>query len=366
MRARLVLFAALAASSLASLVSLSPDAETSVDDAPLTVATLRSLLRESEARTNMRIDELAENIAENIRGSEARTTKRIDALAESVLTPAVVENVELCARSMVLAAAVSVKGESISQCSAVPLPAPLAARVLGADGNASTFFLTSAHCFANVSGTARYFVGFSAAVQVRSTYACALLAQYLYTNTTTGAVAERAAGGVDLAVVRCLTSEPVPPPSLSSRPYLSSTRVALAGFSRGAYLDGAQNVQISDQGDMFYVALHTKYTRLSSSLQTPVPVAKSVEAQSAQQARGYTEDSLAPTAFTPVAEGAAPTGFVEMSPWEGMSGGAVIDMGCGLMGVTESRVVSAPGGTFVRLSPAVMQRVEGTMSSFFG
>ena len=117
---------------------------------------------------------------------------------------------------------------------------------------------------------------------------------------------------------------------------------------------------------MFYVALHTKYTRLSSSLQTPVPVAKSVEAQSAQQARGYTEDSLAPTAFTPVAEGAAPTGFVEMSPWEGMSGGAVIDMGCGLMGVTESRVVSAPGGTFVRLSPAVTQRVEGTMSSFFG
>ena len=70
MRVLLLLFAALA-SSLASLASLSPGAETSVhDDAPLTVATLRSLLRESEARSQA-----------SLRESEARTSKRLDDLA---------------------------------------------------------------------------------------------------------------------------------------------------------------------------------------------------------------------------------------------------------------------------------------------
>ena len=93
------------------------------------------------------------------------------------------------------------------------------------------------------------------------------------------------------------------------------------------------------------------------------PEQTSEAASALQQARGFTEDSLAPFAFTPVAEGAPEVGFVEMSPWEGVSGGAVIDMSCGLVGVTESRVLNAPGGQFVRLSPAVLQLVEGAVGA---
>lgn len=46
-----------------------------------------------------------------------------------------------------------------------------------------------------------------------------------------------------------------------------------------------------------------------------------------------------------------------------MSGGAVIDMSCGLVGVSESRALHAPGGQFVRLSPAVLQLVEDAVGT---
>ena len=328
-------------------------------------ARVQASLRESEARTNKRLNDL-------LLESEARTNKRlddlaesVDDLAESVLTPAVAENVELCVRSMIRAAFVFVKGTRrlVSQCSAVPLPAPLAARVLGAVVGSSTLFFTSAHCFVSTTDPGHpYFVGFAASVRVGDSADCALLAQHFYTNTTAGAAPERAAGGFDLAVIRCATPVPVPPPALTSRPYVGSARVALAGFSRGAHLDDSLNVFLIDAKGNYTVALHTKHSRLSSSLQTPT--AKTSEAASAlQEARGFTEDSLAPFAFTPVAEGASKVGYAQMSPWEGMSGGAVIDMSCGLVGVTESRVLNAPGGRFVRLSPAVLQLVEGAVGA---
>ena len=371
----LLLFMALAASSRAasSFASISSGAETNVrDDAPLTVATLRSLLLESEARSQASLNESEARINARLDVTNKRldvTNERLDGLVEgvldlakSVLTPAVAENVELCARSMVLAAIVSVAGLIVNQCSAVPLPTPLASRLLGANERSSTLFFTSAHCFVNASDPAHpYFVGFAAAVQVVGSDACALLAQHLYTNTTAGAVPERAAGGFDLAVFRCTTPAPPPPPALSSRPYVSSTRVLLAGFSRGAHLDDSLTLRATDGKGDISVALHTKHTRLSSSLQTPM--VKSSEAASALHALGFTEDSLAPFAFTPVAEGAMKAGYVEVSPWEGMSGGAVIDMSCGLVGITESRAMSAPGGQFVRLLPAVLQLVEGAVSA---
>lgn len=40
-----------------------------------------------------------------------------------------------------------------------------------------------------------------------------------------------------------------------------------------------------------------------------------------------------------------------------MSGGAVVDSQCGLLGVTEGRSVYGEGGKFVKLSPSVVQRI---------
>lgn len=44
-------------------------------------------------------------------------------------------------------------------------------------------------------------------------------------------------------------------------------------------------------------------------------------------------------------------------PEQGMSGGAVVDSQCGLLGVTEGRSVYGEGGKFVKLSPSVVQRI---------
>lgn len=50
-------------------------------------------------------------------------------------------------------------------------------------------------------------------------------------------------------------------------------------------------------------------------------------------------------------------GYIDIVPEEGMSGGSVVDVKCGLMGVTESRSVFGVGGTYVKLSARVVQRI---------
>lgn len=52
-------------------------------------------------------------------------------------------------------------------------------------------------------------------------------------------------------------------------------------------------------------------------------------------------------------------GFVDTSPEQGMSGGAVVDLQCGLWGITESKsTFGGVGGSFVLLSPTVMAMVQ--------
>ena len=41
-----------------------------------------------------------------------------------------------------------------------------------------------------------------------------------------------------------------------------------------------------------------------------------------------------------------------------MSGGAIADTRCGLFGIISQRSLYAPGGQFVRLLPAVLERVK--------
>jgi hypothetical protein len=50
-------------------------------------------------------------------------------------------------------------------------------------------------------------------------------------------------------------------------------------------------------------------------------------------------------------------GYIDIVPEEGMSGGSVVDVKCGLLGVTESRSLFGVGGTYVKLSAKVVQRI---------
>jgi hypothetical protein len=48
-------------------------------------------------------------------------------------------------------------------------------------------------------------------------------------------------------------------------------------------------------------------------------------------------------------------GYVDYAPPPGMSGGAVVDMHCGLLGIIQG--AEGDGGTFVRFTPSVIQRI---------
>jgi hypothetical protein len=59
----------------------------------------------------------------------------------------------------------------------------------------------------------------------------------------------------------------------------------------------------------------------------------------------------------PVLRAAGSVGYLEASPEEGMSGGAVVDMQCGLWGITEAKSEFGVGGAFVLLSQTVVAMV---------
>jgi hypothetical protein len=286
---------------------------------------------------DIKVDSLAVNVdglAVNLRD-----------VSESVLTPAVGARGDACARVSATSSFVFSGRFFLNQCSAVPLPEPLAARAMS-EAASSNFFLTSAHCYDNVTAGVRVFSPVTA-TQIGGVKGCALVAQFAHPPSP---------AAFDLAVVRCAVAVPLPPTRLSPLPYSAHMRVVLAGFSRGKHLDPALTARMIDESGTTTYALHTKHTRLSDSLQMPATLA-SEEPEPAPPSRGYTEDALLPAAFAPAAAGAAPSGFVESSPWGGMSGGAVFDTRCGLLGITERRALFAQGGQFVRPTPAVLERV---------
>ena len=48
-------------------------------------------------------------------------------------------------------------------------------------------------------------------------------------------------------------------------------------------------------------------------------------------------------------------GFTDVSPAEGMSGGAITDVRCGVLGITELQSAYGQGGRFVRLAPHILE-----------
>ncbi len=317
------------------------------DDAPVTVGVLREMF----GAYNTSIMAALEKVKVELKELKAD----VAVIAESVTTPAVGARIEQCARVTVTLLATYDDGKLMQQCSAVPLPATLAARA-PVDAETSTYFLTSAHCYEKeiTKNPVTYKFIENAVTRVGRTHGCALVAQFFHPLTP---------DSLDLAVVRCATAVPLPPTRLSTQNFSAFSPVALAGFSRGKHIDPALSIPVVyDSVALFTIALHTKATRLSNSLQTPVAAADGATDVS-HSSRRFTEDALIPLAYAPVGAGAAPQGYVELSPWEGMSGGAVFDTHCGLLGITESRAIFSQGGQFVLLAGDVLTRVAAAVKA---
>ena len=113
-------------------------------------------------------------------------------------------------------------------------------------------------------------------------------------------------------------------------------------------------------GEQRKSVLHLKLVRLAPSIQYPraLDISNTTTVQLL---------SAAPSSAGASGEGAALPlasyqGFLDTVPEQGMSGGAVVDSQCGLLGVTESRSAFGEGGAFVRLSPGVAQHVMASLA----
>ena len=162
---------------------------------------------------------------------------------------------------------------------------------------------------------------------------------------------------MDLAIVRCAKPVPVPSTRLSAMPLQHFQRAFFYGFSDGHNLDHSLEHQYKDL--QRWSVLHLKLARLSPSIQYPLGLIFSNTStvqllSAAPSSTGASEEG----AKLPLA---SYQGFLDTVPEQGMSGGAVVDSQCGVLGVTQSRSLFGEGGVFVRLSPSVVQRIMAAL-----
>ena len=252
--------------------------------------------------------------------------------SEAVVTSSVHERLDSCAENMtlILIAPFYANTSQDLVCSAVPM---FSAGV-AADAHTNLLF-TSAHCFMSISeplAPAAPVVTTAKVFYNRAVYRCSLVRHFFsgpdFLNS------------MDLAIVRCGDNLTVASPALTTLPPRPRQRVAMFGFSPGRHLDPRLVYHDS--------ALHVRVTSLAPSLQLPGPA-------SAGTALARVHGSGAAPTLRP----AGSVGYLQASPEGGMSGGAVVDMQCGLLGVNEARSIGT-GGSFVLFSAAVVERIRST------
>ena len=305
----------------------------------------------------MRLEDRAERARD--RAEDARRYEGLAAalgdLASALVTPAVAARLELCARTTAVLLLVLRGGDlaNAGTCSAVPLFA--GAGVGAAAGQvSSTLFLTSAHCFHNESlENSVAPVYFSARVEhgEEASPSCTLLRHFWVPPG-----APSLTPSLDLAIVRCAAPLNVPPTVLTKLPYHARQPAALLGFSTGLHRHSSMFTRYTLGG--VRIAPHVRYTHLASSLQLPL--------QRASGASG----ALSPAGVQGAASPASDVmehehiGFVVDTPEKGMSGGALVDMQCGLIGINEKGSTSGGvGGGFVNLSPSVVAMISRALAS---
>ena len=307
---------------------------------------LLAALERLEARIEARATAREERI-------DARFTvlfNSLQAIEEAVVTVAKASSLEACAPFTVLPALIIVDRQNPAQCSAVPMPLELLPRTAAAAE--SHFFLTAAHCFIDlitrVQSGAVAFVVFK-----REVHNCTLFAHHLLTNQST------AAEDIDAAIIFCGSPVPVPPTRLSTVAYAPQLPVAIFGYSNGEHMDvdGEDTFSFSETGEVFASASrHVRHTRLTNSLQHPLT-----------QSSAGTSDIGSDGAPIRIRTPAHTRGYLTEKPEKGMSGGAVVDSSCGVLGITERQSQRGLGGRFVRLTHSfrewVARAISGTPSA---
>ena len=155
---------------------------------------------------------------------------------------------------------------------------------------------------------------------------------------------------LDLVVIACSPPVRMPPSTFSSRPLLMHEPVALAGYSAGVHLQESFSVTVTGSHEWQNYAPHVHFTSLVSSM--PQPTNASVSSAAGPGEAGAAEG----TAAAPAAkEHISNLGFVSYKPEQGLSGGAVLDSNCSLVGIIER------SGRFVRLTDTVLGRLRGAL-----
>jgi hypothetical protein len=310
----------------------------------------------SEARAQDK-QELLQAIGEI---SEARAQDKqelllaIGEISDAVVTAATSDRVYACARDS--AVLLLTKWAELAEpmlCSAFPL-------FSAQPQESSTFFLTSAHCFGDIYRDGAAFASTTELHFRTLTRPCSLV-HHFSCHPSASAACTAAAPSMDLAIVRCAEPVPVPSTRLSALPSQHFQRAFLYGYSDGLNLD--PNLEFQHVGRHVVrqrkSVLHLKLARLAPSIQYPLGLnisnTTTVQLLSAVPSSGGASGEGAEQKL------ASYQGFLDTVPEQGMSGGAVVDSQCGVMGVTQSRSVFGEGGVFVRLSHSVVQRIRAAL-----
>ena len=321
------------------------------------LGTLVALLLKAEAhRVTDRLEaerrrEVAERRHEVAERRHESLLQAISEISDAVVTAATSERVYACALAgTVLLETLNWAGiDNRSQfCSATPL--------FSAQPQAeSTYFLTSAHCFTDITRDGAAFASATILYFSTLTRSCSLV-HHFFCHPSDPSACTAATPSMDLAIVRCAAPVPVPSTRLAVLPQQHFQRAFLFGFSDGFNLD--PGLVYSLKNTTRNLALHLKLVRLSPSIQNPLALNLSaVNASSSTQLLSTSPSSAGASGEGAALPLASYQGFFDTVPEQGMSGGAVVDSQCSLLGVTESRSIYGEGGTFVRLSPSVAQRV---------
>ncbi len=277
----------------------------------------------------------------NLAAQAAELAVQVEELADAQVVPRVRSELELCAGGAALLLVSRNDSAALLQCTAVPMPRELLAH--DPPSNSSLFFLTSAHCFFSRDKAWEKFAWLASIFRSNTTYSCRLV-------SSLGRLHDEQV--LDLAVVACSMALPVAPTALSLLPHAASHEaVAMAGFLRGWHGDPSKEVWAEIWGTSARYALHSRITRLSSSLQLLVPANAS---EALLPGAGLV---AAGSVRSPPPSGSGSVrGFLLDRPEQGMSGGPVLDVRCGLLGIIELQSQHGQGGAYVRLGGPRVQR----------
>ena len=144
--------------------------------------------------------------------------------------------------------------------------------------------------------------------------------------------------------------------------------------SWGSHIDVSRTVHITAKNVSRDYASHVRFTRLTTSFQNPnqpnitllpnsnVKVGSNLTSSQTKASDGtvFVSSSASPTTAQ------STLGFLLDSPEPGMSGGAVVDMYCGLWGILTKTSVWGVGGAFIRMTPEVTSTLLEAAAQYAG